>query len=140
VPLVNRYWLHNFASMHNAKKLFNTDISGGMPSVLIKMLVASDPGVVRLFPARPAAWPKGTIEGVLCRGQIEIKSLSWDGKTIQATLRSAKKQDIDLFAPAEILNCAVKKGAAGITTMADAKGRKLSLPAGQDVTVELALK
>ncbi len=40
VPLLNRYWLHNLASMHNAKKLFNMDISGGMPAVLIKMLVA----------------------------------------------------------------------------------------------------
>jgi len=140
VPLINRYWLHNFASMHNAKKLFNTDIGGGMPAVLIKMLAASDPGRIQLFPARPAAWPKGAIEGVLCRGQIEIKRLAWDGKSIQATFLSTKKQDIDLFAPAEIGTMAVKQGQADIRTIADAKGRRLSLPAGREIAVDIFLK
>jgi hypothetical protein len=140
VPLLNHYWLHNLASMHNAKRLFNMDISGGLPAVLIKMLVASDPGLIRLFPARPSAWPSGTIEGVLCRGQIEIKRLVWDGRTIQVTLRSAKPQDISLYAPGEILTAAVRKGEAAIRSLDDARGRKLSLPAGQDVLVAIELR
>lgn len=140
VPLVNRYWLHNFASMHNAKKLFNTDISGGMPAVLIKMLADSDPGVVRLFPARPAAWPKGMIEGILCRGQIEIKRLAWDGKGIEATILSGKAQDIRLLVPAEIAAAAVTKGRAGIRAAGDAKSRLLSLPAGGEITVTIRMK
>jgi hypothetical protein len=116
------------------------DISGGLPAVLIKMLVASDPGLIRLFPARPSAWPSGTIEGVLCRGQIEIKRLVWDGRTIQVTLRSAKPQDISLYAPGEILTAAVRKGEAAIRSLDDARGRKLSLPAGQDVLVAIELR
>jgi alpha-L-fucosidase 2 len=140
VPLLNRYWLHNLASMHNAKKLFNTDISGGMPAVLIKMLAASDPGVIRLFPARPSAWTSGTIEGILCRGQIEIRRLTWDGKTIQAVLKSGKAQDISLFAPGEIKSLAVKKGAAPVRDINETKGRRLSLPAGQEIWIELQLK
>jgi hypothetical protein len=139
VPLLNRYWLHNLASMHNAKELFNTDISGGLPAVLIKMLVASDPGVIRLFPALPSTWPSGTIEGVLCRGQIEIKRLTWDGPTVRLSVRSAKAQDVRLYAPTEIEAISVKKGQAAIRTLNDAKGRRLSLPAGQDVEVELQL-
>ena len=140
VPLVNRYWLHNFASMHNAKKLFNTDISGGMPAVLIKMLAESEPGLIRLFPARPAAWTMGTIEGVLCRGQVEIKNLSWDGKAISATLLSAKAQDVRVLAPGEIATAAVAKGDAGIRASGDARSRLLSLPAGRDITVDIHLK
>ncbi|MBM3293318.1 MAG: hypothetical protein FJY82_02210 [Candidatus Aminicenantes bacterium] len=140
VPLLNRYWLHNLASMHNAKRLFNTDISGGLPAVLIKMLAASDPGVVRLFPAKPAAWPSGAIEGILCRGQIEIKRLAWDGKKIEAVLRSAKAQELSLFAPGEIKTVALKTGAGSIRDMKDVRGRKLSLPAGREVTIELELK
>jgi len=139
VPLLNRYWLHNLASMHNAKKLFNTDISGGLPAVLIKMLVASDPGVLRLFPALPSAWPSGTIEGVLCRGQVEINRLNWDGPTVRLSARSAKAQDVLLYAPAEIKAISVKKDQATIRTLNDPKGRRLSLPAGQDVEVELQL-
>jgi len=108
--------------------------------VLIKMLVASDPGVIRLFPARPAAWPSGTIEGVLCRGQIEIKRLAWNGKRIEAVLQSAKAQDISLYTPGEIKTIALKKGEASVRELKDARGRKLSLPAGREIWVELELK
>jgi hypothetical protein len=140
VPLLNRYWLHNLASTHNAKKLFNMDISGGMPAVLIKMLVASDPGAVLLLPACPAAWHAGTIEGVLCRGQVEIKRLTWSGKTIQAELKSGKTQEISLGAPGEIKTIVVKSGRASVRNSDDAKARRLSLAAGEETLVELELK
>ena len=79
--LVKRFWLNNLASMHNHRSLFNMDISGGMPAVIIKMLVASDPGKIRLLPALPSAWPSGEIAGPLCRGGIIIHSLKWDKDT-----------------------------------------------------------
>ena len=140
VPLLNRYWLHNLASTHNAKQLFNMDISGGMPAVLITMLVASDPGVVRLLPACPPAWPAGTIEGVLCRGQIEIQRLSWNGKTVSAVLESAKAQSVSVFAPAEIASIRIPKGGAAVTALKDPRGRRLALQAGRAVEVEIEMK
>jgi alpha-L-fucosidase 2 len=140
VPLVNRYWYNSLASTHNYKKLFNTDISGGMPAVLIKMLVAADPGIVRLLPARPAAWPTGAIEGVLCRGQIEVKRLQWDGRSVHAVLRSAKRQAITLVAPAAIAKATVKGSAAASLAPLGADRRTLLLPAGTDVVVDLELR
>lgn len=101
IPLVNRYWYHNLASTHNYKELFNMDISGGMPAVIIKMLVDSQPGRIRLLPALPKAWPSGTIEGVLCRGQIEIKRLEWDDGSVKITLISAKDQNVNVVIPGE---------------------------------------
>lgn len=140
VHLVNRYWLHNLASMHNHKSLFNMDISGGMPAVIIKMLVASEPGKVQLLPALPAAWPSGTIEGVLCRGQIEIKRLHWDNNLILVSLVSARKQSITLEAPTEIANISVKKGDALIREIGKKNGRMLILPAKQGITLEIKIK
>jgi hypothetical protein len=140
VPLVNRYWLANLASMHNAKKLFNTDISGGLPAVLIKMLASTDPGFVRLLPARPEAWTSGTIEGILGRGRIEIRRLSWDGPSIRAVLVSGKNQEIVLTAPGEIGALTVKSGGASTGPGPDSKSRRLRLPAGAEVQVELRLK
>jgi len=140
VPLINRYWYNSLASTHNAKKLFNMDISGGMPAVLIKMLVSSDPGRIDLLPARPAAWPSGTIEGVLCRGRIEIKRLHWDGKSIQAVLLSGVQQEIDLGAPAEIASMTVRKGEARVLEAKDRTSRRVSLPAGREVEIELSLR
>jgi hypothetical protein len=97
--MVNRFWLNNMASMHNHKSLFNMDISGGMPAVIIKMLVASDPGRIKLLPALPSAWPSGEINGVLCRGQIEISSLKWDKNIVVVSLISGKDQTITLESP-----------------------------------------
>ncbi|MHC4166737.1 MAG: glycosyl hydrolase family 95 catalytic domain-containing protein [Planctomycetota bacterium] len=138
--LVNRFWLGNLASMHNHRSLFNMDISGGMPAVLIKMLVASDPGRIQLLPAVPAAWPSGTIEGVLCRGQIEIKRLHWGDGRIDLTLTSARKQSILLQVPSEIGRISVTKGEASVRKADNANCRRLSLPARQEVTLNIELK
>ncbi len=69
VRLVNSYWLSNMASMHNHRSLLNMDISGGLPAVLIQMLVGSAPGKIRLLPALPKAWPTGTIVGRCAAGR-----------------------------------------------------------------------
>jgi hypothetical protein len=108
-----------------------------MPAVILKMLVASEPGRIELLPALPAAWPRGTIEGVLCRGQIEIERLQWDEGRIEVRLLSGKEQSILLEAPGEIGELSVKEGRAVIQETDRANGRRLSLPARQEVMVEL---
>ncbi|MFA6126897.1 MAG: glycoside hydrolase N-terminal domain-containing protein [Bacteroidales bacterium] len=115
--MVNRFWLNNMASMHNHKSLFNMDISGGMPAVIIKMLVSSDPGKIKLLPALPSAWPTGEIRGVLCRGQIEINSLKWEKKLVKVSLVSGRDQAITLETPG--------------------RSQKISLVAGKETTVEI---
>ena len=140
VHLVNRFWLHNLASMHNHKSLFNMDISGGMPAVIIKMLVSSEPGNIQLLPALPVVWPSGTIEGVLCRGQVEIKRLHWDKDRILVSLISGKKQSIILEAPSEIRDISVEKGSVLIQKTEQKKSRRLSLRARQDITLNIKLR
>jgi hypothetical protein len=125
--------------MHNHRSLFNMDISGGMPAVIIKMLVASDPGKIRLLPALPAAWPTGMIEGTLCRGGIEIRSLMWDKERIRVTLTSAKAQQVVLESPAGISKISVIRGDAKTGDAARPDQRLLTLPAGQDVALEILL-
>jgi hypothetical protein len=138
--LVNRFWLNNLASMHNHKSLFNMDISGGMPDVIIKMLAASEPGRIQLLPALPTAWPSGTIEGILCRGQIEIKRLNWDQNRIDLSLISARDQSIILETPSEIANISVKKGKVLIKEIDNKNARSITLPANQDIQLEIKMK
>ncbi len=135
VQLVNRYWLPNLASMHNHRSLFNMDISGGMPAVIIKMLVASEPGRIQLLPAVPQAWPSGTIEGVSCRGQIEVKRLTWDRNRILVSLVSARAQSIILELPSEITDIAVERGDVAIIKTDRAESRRLALPAREEITL-----
>jgi len=138
--LVNRFWLNNLASMHNHRSLFNMDISGGMPAVIIKMLVASEVGKIQLLPSLPAAWPAGRIEGVLCRGAIEIQSLEWDGKQVTVTLSSSKSQNVILELPSEIAQLSITGGNAKATPADQANQRIVALPGGQSVAMVIQLK
>ena len=116
--LSNRYWNSNLVSTHNPKEIFNTDICGGLPEVIHCMLVDSQPGWIELLPALPADWYEGRIEGIRCRGNIEVRSLAWSAGKVTVVLRSQQDQTIELRGP----------GAA--------RPRPIHLTAGRDVPVE----
>jgi hypothetical protein len=137
--LVNRFWLNNLASMHNHRSLFNMDISGGMPAVLIKMLVASDPGKICLLPALPAKFPEGSIEGILCRGQVEIKNLTWDQKGIKVTLLSKKVQKLTLEMPSVVEKISVTAGKCQVKETGNRNERMISLPEKEIVTLYIKI-
>jgi hypothetical protein len=140
VPLINRYWFPNLASTHNYRSLFNMDISGGMPAVVIKMLVASDPGRIILLPALPGAWPSGSIEGMLCRGGIEIKRLQWETDLIRLRLVSKKDQEFLLQAPRAIQGIDVPEGPASITPGRDEASRLVEVKRGREAALEIRLR
>jgi len=136
--LANGFWLDNLASTHNRRELFNMDISGGQPAVIIKALVDSFPGKVRLLPALPQEWNKGSIDGVLCRGVIEIHRLHWDGPNIQAAMTSAKDQSITLVLPREITEITAEN--ATVADGANASERRITLSAGTKAILKIKLK
>lgn len=138
--LVNRFWLSNLASMHNHRSLFNMDVSGGMPSVIIKMLVYSDTGLVKLLPALPKELSKGSIEGVLCRGQVEIEKLSWNKKSVVVRMKSSKDQTITLELPSDLKSITVKNNTTiEIKKQGRENQRSIHLPAMETVEFEITL-
>lgn len=138
--LVNRFWLSNLASMHNHRTLFNMDVSGGMPSVIIKMLVYSDNGLLKLLPALPKELSKGSIEGVLCRGQVEIEKLSWNNKSVTVRMKSSKDQNITLVLPSAIKSINVKKNNnTEIKKLEEENKKSIHLPAMVTVELEITL-
>lgn len=109
-------------STHNPDSIFNVDICGGMPAVIIKMLVASEPGAIKLLPALPKQWPSGMIEGVLCRGQTEVKRLKWDDRRVELSLSSQIPQNIAISIPRGFKEVKFTKGDADIVENLDKKG------------------
>ena len=97
--LARKYWQPNLVTTHNPGNIFNTDLCGGFPAFLIRTLVDSRPGWIELLPAVPAQLPEGTIEGVRCRGRIEVRRLSWSPQKIEATFRSDVDQTIEVRLP-----------------------------------------
>ena len=74
---------------------------------------------------------------MLCRGQIEIKRLHWEEGRILVDLVSAKQQTIVLEAPDEIRGISVKKGNVLVQDASQKNRRRLTLPAGQRVALEI---
>ena len=94
--LSHNYWRPNLITTHNQNQYFNADLCGGLPALLIRMLVDSQPGWIELLPATPSDWPAGKIEGVRARGQVEVRQLTWDAAKVKAVLRSEISQTIEV--------------------------------------------
>ena len=86
--LTNSYWSPAMVSQHDPGDILNLDISGGLPAVIINMLVQSSepeaPGApwrISLLPCLPDKWSSGSLKGVRCRGGFEV-SLRWVHGTV----------------------------------------------------------
>jgi alpha-L-fucosidase 2 len=140
--MASKYWANSLASLHDPGSLFNMDLSGGFPAAVIRTLVYSEPHFISLLPALPPGWPAGKIEGILLRGQTEIKNLQWDKRDISLILRSSIKQEVILKVPAEIKT--IKPGNNNELKIIRLKKQPdkchLELPENLDVSLSISLK
>lgn len=114
----NSYWNNNMVSTHDPKDIFNVDMSGGYPSLVMKMLAYADPGNISLLPCLPVGWTKGSITGMALRGGITVNNLTWSPTHGQVILTSKVDQVI------------------GISVRGKDKG-KVKLIAGKSVTIAI---
>lgn len=92
------YFNNNLMTTHDPHKIFNTDMSGAYPAIVMDMLVYSDAGVLDLLPACPKAWAQGSIDGMSARGGIRIDHLSWTNNSVHAVLTSKVDQTLQITA------------------------------------------
>jgi hypothetical protein len=88
-----------FASSHDAgPRIFNTDISGGLPALMMEALAQSSPVPdgegriasfeIRLLPALPSCMASGRITGLRLRGAYSL-DMEWkDGKVVDYRVES----------------------------------------------------
>jgi hypothetical protein len=127
------------------QRTFNTDANGAIPEIVIRMLVSSSRGRLELLPALPSALSKGSIQGILARGQIHMDRLAWDVKagTVTAAFTSGVKQNIVLVLPSGVVGDEIKvngKAQKVVTEGVRKKGCHLTLAKGKAVTIELQLQ
>lgn len=135
--LANSYWNPNLVTTHNPKAIFNTDLSGGLPALIIRMLVDSQPGWIEFLPAWPKNLPSGKIEGVALRGQIILKELAWSEKGVSAVLSSAIEQIVQLKFAGKIKSIIADKK---VKIIKEANRYYLLLPEKQDVSINILQK
>ncbi len=139
IDLMSRYyWAPSMATYHNTGNLFNMDLSGGFPAVIIRSLVYSEPGRVNLLPALSPDWETGSIEGIALRGQVIVQSMEWSKMGVVVELTSAINQDIAVQVPKSYQQIDVSvKGC--IKKREDNQGT-FSLKMKKDVSVRVQIK
>ena len=106
--------LNNFFTTHNDWRdmgicvdltwaPFQIDANMGWSAAVQEMLCFSKPGLIKLLPALPRKWARGSVSGLLCRGEVRV-DITWDMEKaqIQATFQSQRTQTIRVQAPAPI--------------------------------------
>ncbi|MCG5212599.1 glycoside hydrolase family 95 protein [Streptosporangium soli] len=81
---------------------FQIDGNFGGTSGITEMLLQSHGDQVSLLPVLPAAWPAGSVRGLLARGGFEI-SLEWRGGAVhRGTVKSTLGRELRLRTPAPV--------------------------------------
>ncbi|WP_416147401.1 glycosyl hydrolase family 95 catalytic domain-containing protein [Salipaludibacillus sp. HK11] len=93
-------YIHSsLVTSHNpGREIYNVDANCSLPTLVMEMLIYTYPGELELLPALPSEIKKGSITGILGRGQITVEKLEWDldQKSVRVSLRSGKDQQIEV--------------------------------------------
>jgi len=83
------YLLPNLlTTLYSDDPMMQFEASSGIPAAVMEMLLFSEPGMIRLLPALPRAWPTGHVKGLRARGGFEV-DIDWkDGKLNRAIIHS----------------------------------------------------
>ena len=114
------------------------DAQGGIPTIMMEMLLYSRPGVIEVLPALPETLVKGSINGMLARTFARVDTLAWDmqARSADLAITSLKDQDITLIVRHGIEKISAPAGVLAKTPRPDSTSCDLHLRKGE--TVRLA--
>ncbi len=95
------YFNNNLMTTHDPHKIFNTDMSGAYPAIVLSMLAYSDGDSINLLQALPEQWRRGCISGMSLRGGIRIDRLTWDNGHGSAILTSRTDRSVRITVQGE---------------------------------------
>ena len=111
---VNRWVAYNtFNNLFNAcwpGRVFQIDGNFGYAAGVCETLLQSHTGEIHLLPALPAAWPTGSVRGMLARGGFEIDIVWENGKLLGTTLRSKLGNTARIRYGEQVITLATEKG------------------------------
>ncbi len=113
--------------MHSGHAPFQIDANMGFTSAVYEMLIYSDTERIRLLPAIPDDWTRGSVEKIHARGGL-VLSYAWDENEINIEITATRDAEFEL--------CAV-----GYTILGDFKSGKsegfvsLDMSEGDKITI-----
>jgi alpha-L-fucosidase 2 len=117
------------------------DAQGGIPAILMEMLLYSRPGVIEVLPALPKTLVKGSMRGMLARTFAKIDNLAWnmDARVVELSVTSLRSQDVTLIARYGIEEISAPAGVQAEPLKPGMATCDLHLPEGKLVNLQLKI-
>jgi hypothetical protein len=117
------------------------DAHGGIPAILMEMVLYSRPGIIEVLPALPPSLVTGSISGMLARTYARIDKLAWNmqTRTVDLTVTSSRKQAITLIARHGITSITAPAGVLAAPLSRGSANCDLHLPEAKPVNLRLTL-
>jgi len=118
---------------------FQMDANFGISAAVQEMLCGSEAQMLRLFPALPSAWSKGSFHDMLARTGTKV-SAQWDDKKIKVSLTAERDNSFDVAMPKGFKDISGKDASVFKKSNYGGEYRKLSLKKGQSLDFEIILQ
>jgi alpha-L-fucosidase 2 len=135
------YFAATLRATHDPWAFPMPDAQGGVPTIIMEMLLYSRPGIIEVLPALPSGLQRGSINGMLARTFARVDELAWnmDSRSVELTLTSFRKQDVTLIARYGIEGISAPTGVLAAQLKAGNADIVLHLPEGKPVSLHLKL-
>ena len=97
--LLEKNFLHNLFNDHRGGPLFQADGNYGATAGVAEMLMQSQDYVISPLTAIPSAWPSGSFNGLLARGNFEVSAEWKEGKATRIEVLSKSGGEMKLRYP-----------------------------------------
>jgi len=112
LTLLSGYWRPSLVATHNRGEIFNVDVCGGLPAMVVRMLLRTEPPPAHsdaagqppadlrldLLPARPPDWRTGELVGASF-GRVRVPRLWWTPERLEVSLQARVATVVELRAP-----------------------------------------
>ncbi len=112
LTLLSGYWRPSLVATHNRGEIFNVDSCGGLPAMVVRMLLRPGPAprltpppegpvelTLALLPALPTGWPSGELRGASA-GRVRVPRLAWSPGRLEVSLCARVDTRLRIGAPA----------------------------------------